>query len=231
MIRWKSFSIPSPAATIVWFVTRLLFFFSHSVMSNSVIPWTAGCQAYLSFIISQSLLKLMSIESVIPSNHLILCHPLFLLFSIYLSIRIFSNESALGIRWPKDWRFSINPFNEYSGLISFRIDWFDLLAIQVTLKSLPQHHNSKASIMWCTAFFMVQFSHPYMTMGKTIGLIILIFIIKVSSAQRHTWTNPQWWYVRKTQSKIVTLLCDWGRDGILTNIPTEDENIPKLLWV
>ena len=109
-----------------------------------VTPWTAACQASLSITYSQSLIKLMSIESVIPSNHLILCHPLFLLFSIYLSIRIFSNESALGIRWPKDWRFSINPFNEYSGLISFRIDWFDLLAVLGTLRRLLQHHSSKS---------------------------------------------------------------------------------------
>ena len=114
----------------------------------------------------------MSIESVMPSNHLILCHPLLLLPSIFPSIRVFSNESALRIRWPKDWSFSFNisPSNEYSGLISFRMDWFDLLAVQGTLKSLLQHHSSKASILWCSAFFTVQLSHPYMTTGKTIAL-------------------------------------------------------------
>ena len=119
-----------------------------------------------------SLLKLMSIELVMPSNHLILCHPLLLLPSIFQSISIFSNESALCIRWPKDWSFSFStsPSNEYSGLISFRMDWFDLLSVQGTLKSLLQHHSSKASILWCSAFFIVQFSHPYMTTGKTIAL-------------------------------------------------------------
>ena len=124
--------------------------------------WTAACQASLSITNSWSLLKLMSIELVIPSNHLILCHPL-LLPSIFPSIRVFSNESVLHIRWPKYWSFSfsISPSNEYSGLTSFRIDWFDLLAVQGTLRSLLQHHSSKASILWCSAFFMVQLSHPY----------------------------------------------------------------------
>ena len=124
-------------------------------------PWTAAHQASLSFTISQSLLKLMSMESVMPSNHLILCHPLLLLLSIFPSIRVFSNESALGIRWPKDWSFSfsISSSSEYSGLISFRVDWLDLLAVQGTLKSLLQHHSSNASILWCSAFFMVQLSH------------------------------------------------------------------------
>ena len=114
------------------------------------------------------LLKLMSIKSVMPSNHLILCHPLLLLPSIFPSIRVFSNESALCIRWPKYWSFSfsINLSNEYSGLISFRINWFDLLAVQGTLESLPQHHRSKASILWHSAFFIVQLSHPYTTAGK-----------------------------------------------------------------
>ena len=113
----------------------------------------------------------MSIESVMPSNYLILCLPLFLLPSVFPSIRVFYNESALHIRWPKYWRFSfsISPSNEYSGLISFRIDWFDLLAVQGTLKSLLQHHSSKASILWFSAFFMIQLSHPYMTPGKTIA--------------------------------------------------------------
>ena len=146
--------------------------FSLSVMSNSVIPWTAAGKASLSITNSQSLLKLIFIELVMPSNHLILCHPPLFLPSIFPSIRDFSNESALCIRWPKDWSFSfsISPSNEYSGLISFRIDWFDLLAVQVILKSLLQHHSSKASILRCSAFFMVQLSHLYMTTGKTTAL-------------------------------------------------------------
>ena len=127
-----------------------------------VTPWTTACKAFLSFTIFQSLLKLMSVESMTPSNHLIFCHSLLLLPSIFPSIRIFSNESALRIRWPKYWSlsFSINPFNDYSGLISFRIDLLDLLAVQGTLKSLFQYHGSKASILWCSAFFMAQLSHP-----------------------------------------------------------------------
>ena len=133
-------------------------------------PWTAECHSSLSITNSQSLLKLMSIESVMPSSHLILCLPLLLLPSIFLSIRVFSNESVLHIRWPKYWSFSISPANEYSGLISFRMDWFDFLAVQGTLKSLLQHHSSKASILQCSAFFMVHLSHPYMTTGKIIAL-------------------------------------------------------------
>ena len=125
----------------------------------------------------------MSIESVMLSNHLVLCHPFLLLTSIFPSIRVFSNESALHIRWPKYWSFifSISLSNEYSGLISFRIDWLDLLAVQRTLKSLLQHHSSKASILWCSAFFMVQLLHPYMTTGKTIALTRWIFVGKVMS--------------------------------------------------
>ena len=146
-------------------------------------PWTAACQASLSITNSQSLLKLMSIESVMPSNHLIPCHPLFLLPSVFPSIRIFSNESALYIRWLKYWSFSFNisPSNEYSGLISFRMDWLDLLAVQGTLKSLLQHHSSKLSSLWCSAFFTVQLSHPYMTTGKTIALTRRTFVGKVMS--------------------------------------------------
>ena len=130
-------------------------------------PCTAARQASLSFTISQSFLKLMSIESVMPSNHLILCHPLLLLPSIFPSIRVFSNESALHIRRPKHWSFSfsISPSSEYSGLISFRIDWFDLLTDQGTLRSLLQHYNLKTSILQCSVFFLVQFSHLYMTTG------------------------------------------------------------------
>ena len=134
-------------------------------------PWTAALQASLSITNSQSLLKIMSIESVMPSNHIILCHPL-LSPLIFPSIRVFSSASALRIRWPKYWSFSFNisPSNEYLGLISFRMDWLDLLAVQGTLKSFLQHHSSKVSVLWCSAFFMVQLSHPYVTTGKTIAL-------------------------------------------------------------
>ena len=144
-------------------------------------PWTATRQASLSITNSWSLLKLMSIESVMPSNHLILCRPLFLPPSIFPSIRVFSNESVLCLRWPKYWSFSISPSNEYSGLISFRMDWLDLLAVQGTLKSLLQHHSSKTSILWCSAFFIVQLSHLYTTTGKTIALTRQIFVSKVMS--------------------------------------------------
>ena len=133
-------------------------------------PWTAACQPCLSFPVPWSLLKLMSIELVMPSNHLALCHPRLLLPSIFPSIKVFSNELALCIRWPKYWSFSISPPDEYSGFISFRIDWFNFLGVQGTLKSLRQHHNSKASTLQYSAFFMVQFSHPHMTTGKTMGL-------------------------------------------------------------
>ena len=146
-------------------------------------PWTAACQASLSITNSQSLLKLTSIESAIPSNHLILCHPLLLLPSIFPSIRVFSSESVLHIRWPKYWSisFSISPSSEYSGLISFRIDWIDLLAVQGTLKSLLQHHSSKTSILQRSVFFTVQLSHPYLTTRKTIALNRWIFVGKVMS--------------------------------------------------
>ena len=135
-------------------------------------PWTAAHQASLSITNSWSSLKLMSIESVMPSNHLIFCHPDLLLSSIFPSIRVFSNKSVLHIRWPKYWNFSfsISPSNEHPGLISFRMRWLDLLAVQGTLKSLLQHHNSKASILQHSVFFTAQFSHPYMTTGKTIAL-------------------------------------------------------------
>ena len=145
-------------------------------------PWIAARQASLSITNSQSLPKLMSIEPMMPSNHLILCHPL-LLPSIFPSFRVFSNVSGLHIRWPEYWSFSfsISPSNEYSGLMSFRMDWLDLLAVQGTLKSLLQHHSSKASILWHSAFFMVQLSHPYMTTGKTIALTRWTFVSKVTS--------------------------------------------------
>ena len=136
-----------------------------------VTPWSVAHQAPLSSTISQTLLKCMSIESVMLSNHLILCHFLLLWPSIFPSIIVFANESALHIRWPKYWSFSfsISPSNEYSGLISFRTDWFDLFVVHGTLNSLPQHHNLKASILQHSAFFTVQLSHPYMTTGKTIA--------------------------------------------------------------
>ena len=145
--------------------------------------WTAAHQASLSITNSQSLLKRMSIESVMPSNHLILCHPLLVPPSIFPNLRVFSNASVLQIRWPKYWSFSfsISPSNEYSGLISFRMDWLDLLAVQGTLKSLLQHHSLKASILRRSAFFMVQLSHPYMTIGKTIVLTRRTFVGKVMS--------------------------------------------------
>ena len=146
-------------------------------------PWTVARQASLSITNSQNPPKPISTESVMPSNHLILCCPLFLLPSIFPSIRVFSNESALRIRWPKYWSFSFNisPSNEHPGLISFRMDWLHLLAVQGTLKSLLQHHSSKASILQCSTFFIVQLSHPYMTTGKTIALTRRTFIDKVMS--------------------------------------------------
>ena len=165
---------------------------SYSVQFSSVqsfscvwlfaIPWTAARQASLSITNSWSLPKLMSIELVMPSNHLILCLPL-LLPSVFPSIRVFSSESAVHIRWPKYWSFSLNisPSNDYLGLISFRMDWLDLLAVQGSLKSLLQHHSSKASILWHSAFFRVQLSHPYMTTGKTIALTRQTFVGKIMS--------------------------------------------------
>ena len=154
-----------------------MFFQFSSVQSLSCVqlfatPWTTACQPSLSITKSRSLLRLISIESVMPSNHLILCHSLLLLPSIFPSIKVFSNESALCIRWPKYWSFSfsISLSNGHPGLISFRMDWLDLLAVQGTLKSLFQHNSSKASILWCSAFFIVQLSYPYMTTRKTIAL-------------------------------------------------------------
>ena len=165
-------------------------------MSDSLRPYgLQHAKASLSITNSRSLLKLTSIQLVMPSNHLILCRPLLILPSIFPSIRVFSSESVLRIRWPKYWSFSfsirrpkywsfsfsIRPSNEYSGLISFRIDWFDLVAVQGTLKSLLQHHSSKTSVLWHSAFFMVQLSHPYMTTGKTIALTRWTFVGKVMS--------------------------------------------------
>ena len=171
----------------VWGITKENLAIFSSVQSLGCVqlfatPWTAARQAFLSITNSQSLLKLMSIESVMLSNHLILCHPL-LLPSIFPSISIFSSELTLHIRWPKYWSFSfsISPSNKYSGLISFRIDWLNLLAVQGTLNSLLQHHSSKALILLHSAFFIVQCSHPYMTTGKTIDLTRRTFVGKVMS--------------------------------------------------
>ena len=177
----------SPSHWIIRKVPYRSFFDHHFSLIQSisrvrlfVTSWTAAHQASLSFTIFRSLLKLMFIESVMPSNHLILWHPL-LLLSIFPSIRVSSIESALCIRWPKYWSFSfsISPSNEYSGLVSFRMDWLDVLAVQGTLNSLLQHYSSKASILQCSAFFMVQLSHPYMTTGKTIPLTRWTFVGKV----------------------------------------------------
>ena len=171
-----------------FFSTPLNFFQFSAVQSLSHVrlfetPWIAAHQASLSNTNSWSLPKLMSIESVMPSDHLILCHPLLFLLSIFSSIRVFSNESFLCIRWPKYWSFSFNnsPSNEYSEPISFRMDWMDPLAIQGTLESLLQHHSSKASILRHSAFFLVQLSHPYITTGKTIALTRWTFVGKVMS--------------------------------------------------
>ena len=166
---------------------------SHSVQFSSLsrvqlfaTPWTAGPRQASLFITNcWSLPKPMSIESVMPSSHLILCHPLLLPPSMFPSIRVFSSESALRMRWPKYWSFSISPSNEHSGLISFRMDWLDLLAVQGTLKSLLQHHSSKASVLQRSAFFTVQLSHPYMTTGKTIALTRWTFVGKVMSLLFH----------------------------------------------
>ena len=157
--------------------------FSRLIMSDFATPWITASQASLSITNSWSSLKLMSIELVMPSSHLIFCHPLLLLPPIPPSIRVFSNESTLRIRWPKYWSFSfsISPSNEHPGLISFRMDSLDLLAVQGTLKSLLQHHSSKASILWWSAFFTAQLSHPYMTTGKTIALTRWTFVGQVIS--------------------------------------------------
>ena len=175
-----------PAVNKQWYIHIMKYSVS-SVQSLSRVrlfatPWIAACQASLSITNSWSLLKLMSIESVMPSSHLILCHPL-LLPPIPPRIRVFSNESTLRMRWPKYWSFSfsISPSNEHTGLISLRMDWLDLLAVQGTLKSLLQYHSSKASILRHSTFFTVQLSHPYMTTGKTIALTRWTFVGKVMS--------------------------------------------------
>ena len=184
-------------------------------------PWTAARQASLFFTNSYSPLKLMSIESVMPSSHLILCHPLLLLTSIFPRIRVFSNDSVLHIRWPKYWTFSfsVSPSNEYSGLISFKMNWLHLLAVRGILKSHLQHHSSKASILWCSAFF-IQLSHPYMTTGNTIALTRQTFAGKVmslpfnilsrlviASLPRSKWRSPSAVILesRKIKSATVSL--------------------------
>ena len=186
---WRPFFFPTvvqPLSTVQLFAT----------------PWAPAQQASLSFTFSQSLLKLMSTESVMLSNHLILCRPL-LLPSVLPRIRVFSNEAALHIRRPKYWSFSfsISPSNEYSRLISFRIDWFDLFAVQGTLKSLLQNHSLKASVLWCSTFFMVQLSHPHITTGKTIVLTIWTFVSKVIFNWQ--WSNRWWWECISTFQKSV----------------------------
>ena len=166
-----SFLTPDSYQPLIFLWSPFSSVLSLSRVRLSATPWTAALQSSLSITNSQSSPKLMCIESVMPSNHFILCRSLLLPPSIFLSIRVFSNKSVLHIRWPKYWGFSISPSNEYSGSISFRIDWFDLHAVQEkTLKSLLQHHILKLSILWCSAFFMVQLSHPYMIIGKTIAL-------------------------------------------------------------
>ena len=171
-------------------------------------PWTAACQASLSITNSQNFLTLMSIELVMPSNHFILCRPLLLLPSIFPNIRVFSNESILHIRWPKDWSFSfsISPSHEYSGLISFRMDWLDLLAVQEILKSLLQDHSSKASILWCSAFFIVQLSHPYMTTGKTIALTRWTFVGKVMSLPLNMLSKLVITFLPRSKSLLISWL-------------------------
>ena len=181
-----------------------------------VTPWTAARQASLFITNSGSLLKLMSIELVMPSSHLSLCHPLLLQPSIFPCIRVFFKESVLHIRWPKYWSFSfgISPSNEHPGLISFRMDWFDLLAVQGTLKSLLQHHSSQASILQCSAFFIAQISHPYVTTGTTIALTRQTFIGKVMSLLFNMLSRLLIAFLSRSKSfnfmAEVTLCSDFG---------------------
>ena len=166
---------------LLYYVTSSSSFQLLCLVCLFVTPWTAALQGSLSITSSHTLLKLMSIESVMPSNNLILHHSLLLLPSIFPSIRAFSDGSVVHIRWPKYWNFTVSPFNKYSGLISFRIDWLDLLVVQGTLESLFQHHRSKASILHHSAFFIAHLSHPYMTIGKTIALTRQTFVGKLMS--------------------------------------------------
>ena len=178
--------------------------FRGSVMSDFL--WPPGLQHARLPCPSPTPRACVSIESVMPSNHLILCRPLLLLPSVFLRIRVFSNESVLHIRWPEYWSFSISPSNEYSGLIFFKIDWFYLLAIQGTLKSLLQHHNSKASILWCSAFFLVQLSHPYMTTGETIALTIWIFVCKIMSLLFNTLSRLVIAFLLRSKHLLISWL-------------------------
>ena len=185
----------------------------HSVQSLShawlfVTPWTAACQSSLFITNSRSLLKLMSIELVMPSSHLSLCHPLLLQPSIFPCIRVFSKESVLHIRWPKYWSFSfgICPSNEHPGLISCRMDWLDLLAVQETRKSLLQHHSSKASILQCSAFFIAQRSHPYVTTGTTIALTRQTFIGKIMSLLFNMLSRLLIAFLSRSKSLLISWL-------------------------
>ena len=194
-------------------MTQILFPYQFTVQSLSrvrlfVTPWIAARQASLSITNSWSLLKLMSIGSVMPSSHLILCRPLILLPSILPSIRVFSNESVLCIRWPKycSFSFGISPSNEYSGLISFRMDWLDLLVVQGTLKSLLQHHSSKASVFRRSAFFIAQLSHPYMTTGNTIALTRWTFVVKVMSLLFNMLSSFVITFLPRNKSLLISLL-------------------------
>ena len=207
------------------FITKMLYCSSvqfNSVPHSCLILWTGARQAFRSITNSQGLLKFTSIEPLMPSNHLILCRPLLLPPSILPSIRVFSNESILHIRWPKYWSFSfsIRPSNEYSGLISFRMDWLDLLAVQGTLKSLPQHHSSKASVLWRSAFFTVQLSHPYMTAGQTIVLIRQTFISKGMSLLFNTLSR----FVISILKRRERLRMEW-LDGVTNSM---DMSLSKL---
>ena len=199
-----------------------------------VIPWTAARQASLSIINSQSPPKPMSIESVMPSNHLILCHPLLLLPSIFPSIRVFSNELALRIRWPKYWSFSFNisPSNEHPGLISFRMDWLDVLAVQGTLKSLLQNHSSKASILLHSAFSIVQLSHPYMATGKTVAFTRQTFVGKAMSLLSNMLSR----FVIASLPKSKHLLISWLQSHKYIGLPISlkssscCEILPYIVW-
>ena len=212
MVTCGDSSVPGTGAPATFFTqSGVVFVQSLSLVQLFATLWTAAHQASLSVTISWSLLKLKSIESMMPFNHLILCRALLLLPSIFPSIRVSSNESALHIRWPKYWSFSfsLSLSNEYSGLISFRMDWLDLLAVQGTLKSLLQHDNLKASILWCSAFFMVQFSHPYTTNGKTIAYTMQTFVGKMMSLLSNTLSRFIAFLPRKIKasSSVLSLDC------------------------
>ena len=190
-------------------------------------PWTVACQASLSILNSRSLLKLMSIESVMPSNYLIICHPLLFQPSIFPSNSIFSNESVLHIRWQKYWSFgfSISPSNEYSGLISFRMDWLDLLAVQGTLKNLLQHHSSKASILRHSAFFILQLSHPYMTTRKTIALSRWTFVGKVMSLLFNKLSRLVISFLLRSKRLLISWL--QSPSAVILKPPSKSDNFPS----